>query len=562
MATIQEIEDYKSFYTTQLYTNVRKEQKTDQAYIDDTFEVPEIKEPHHIYRSGMGSRIVDSPAENIITSNPQVFITAKKETKTAQASATRWANVINECWIPMLQKQNPNPFKEFVKNLLGRGEGYIKVIHNEKWVTGDKEHYGLPIHFIILDPYVIYSSPEECDEGIPERVIVWYERQYRDVIVKYPFVPSPEIDKQSLVTWTEFYDRSSRYMAAGATPVTNGGVQTNLYGFPPFVRSFSGFGRRNYDGELASLIVSDIRRSRDLIHEECAVRSNLASIDFLFAHRPVTIIGKGLVADDIRDNVNFGSYDLNVIDADPAAIKIQDMDFAPDIATYKHHSDIINELTQRHPFIMAGMALGTSGRQQDMAESAAMRRYDSIMDNTENAFATAMCMAIKECKAIPGLLPDGIKEEDLELDYHIKVKLKAKDPIEDDRKITLGDRLWNMGKGSISLNTFHTQYQGMTEEQSKKEIAKMLADQITIFNPDMAAVMGMVAAEESSMQDWLEKARERRAMMEQGAKGMMEEPNPSSIERSKGEQQTQQGRETAVEPNRGARNAPTNYNRS
>ena len=561
MATVSEIDELRSFYITQLYTNVRKEQRTDQTYIDDSFVVPEIQEPHTLYRSGLGSRIVDAPAENIITSNPQVFIIPKNPTKSALASAERMAEVVNTIWIPTLQKQNPNPFKEFVKNLLGRGEAYIKTVHNERWVTGQKVREGLPIHFIVLDPFVVYGSPEENDEGIPDKVIVWYERQYRDVIVKYPDVPNRNTDK-GLIQWLEYYDRTSRYMVAGETPVTGGGVQTNLYGFAPFVRKYSGFGRRNFDGELANLIVSDIKRSRDLIKEECAVRSNLASIDFLFAHRPRTIIAKGLDREDLRENLSYGAYDLNYIDADPSVVKVEDMNIVPDATTYKHHADIIAELNQRHPFIMFGTPWGSSGRQQDMTSNSAMRRYDSIMENTEYAWATAIKMAFKECKIIPNLVPDGIHDSDLDLDYEVKVKLKAKDPIEDDRKITLGDRLWNAGKGSISLRRFHVEYQGLTEEESKKEIARMLADQITIYNPDIAAVMGMVAAEESGMEEWLQKAKERRAMMEQsGAQGMMEQNPASTTERIQGETQTPTGMEMGTEPNRGARTPPVAYNR-
>jgi hypothetical protein len=184
------------------------------------------------------------------------------------------------------------------------------------------------------------------------------------------------------------------------------------------------------------------------------------------------------------------------------------------------------------------------------------------MDNTENAFATAIKMAFKECQVIPGLIPDGIRETDLEMDYEVEVKLKAKDPIEDDRKITLGDRLWSAGKGSISLKRFHTQYQGLTDEESDKEIARMLADQVTIYNPDIASVMGMVAAEESGMEEWLQKAKERRTMIEQsGAQGMREEQTPSAQQRTQGEVQTPLGQEIGTEPNRGARVPPEAYTR-
>lgn len=209
---------------------------------------------------------------------------------------------------------------------------------------------------------------------------------------------------------------------------------------------------------------------------------------------------------------------------------------------------------------MAGFPQGTSGRQQDMTEVAAMRRYDSVVENTEWAFATALKMAIKLCATIPNLKPEGISQKDLETEFDIEVRLKAKDPIAEDRRITLGDRLWNSGKGSISLSRFHTEYQGLTEDESKREIAKMLADQITIYNPDVAAVMGMVAAEESGMEIYLEKAQQRRIQME-GQKGMRQPTPPTGEERIQGETQTPIGQELGVKAPVGARQSPEGYTR-
>ena len=88
----------------------------------------------------------------------------------------------------------------------------------------------------------------------------------------------------------------------------------------------------------------------------------------------------------------------------------------------------------------------------------------------------------------------------------------------------------------------------------------MLADQITIYNPDVAAVMGMVAAEESGMEIWLEKARQRREQME--AQPGLREPLPkTSVERIQGETETELGREMGTEGQRGARVAPSRYTR-
>ena len=386
-----------------------------------------------------------------------------------------------------------------------------------------------------------------------------YDRQYRDVIVKYPSVPEPMNLERQVIQWLEYYDRSVRYMVAGETPVTTGGVQTNLYGFTPFVRKYSGFGRRNYDGELAHLIVSDLRRSRDLIREECAVRSNLASIDFLFAHRPRTIVAKGLDPETIRDSISYGAYDLNYIDASPADVRVDDMNITPDNTTYKHHADIVAELNQRHPFILSGFPWGTSGRQQDITRSSAMRRYDSVVDNTENAFATAIKMALKECKIIPGLLPDGLQEKDLELEYEIKVQLKAKDPVEEDRKATLGSRLY--AQGQIDLETNLTQYQGKTKTEAEEIITNILVELVTFKNPAVAQVLGRKAAEKAGLSDEIEQAEREAAEASKQQATLMRTPPASSVDNMMGEVGSPEGREMIdmALSNKGQRSPPERY---
>ena len=556
MLSKEDIEKIKERYVNALYTQVRAEQKTDQQYIDDTFDVPEIKEPHHIYRAGLGQRIVDAPAEQIVVSNPQVFFHPRNPTKTAQESALKLSEIVNSQWLPILQRQNPNIFREFIKAQLGRGEAFFKVSHNELWRKGDKT--GLPVRFIVPEAMVVYASPEETDEGVPEKVIVYFQiAQYKDLIPKYPFLAERDATKAEMVTWWEFYDKETRYVELDGTPITQGGVQPNIYGFTPFVRKYSGFGRRSPDGELANLIVSDIKRSRDLVREECAMRSNMASVMFLFAHKPKTLITSGTVdIDKMQDEMQYGEYSVNVIQGVPADTRFVETDISLTPDVFRRHADIIAELNQRHPFIMAGFPWGTSGRQHDLTQLSAMRRYDSTVENTEYAFATAIKMALRICSIVPNLRPDRISQKDLETEYDIEVKLKAKDPIEEDRNITLGDRLWARGQGSISLQKFHVDYQGMTEDESKREVARIIADQLTIYNPDIAAVMGMVAAEEGGMIEWLEKARMKRQQME-GEKGLREPPPKTSAERIEGEVQTLMGKEESVM--RGARQSPERY---
>jgi len=170
-----------------------------------------------------------------------------------------------------------------------------------------------------------------------------------------------------------------------------------------------------------------------------------------------------------------------------------------------------------------------------------MRRYDTVIENTELEWATAFETALMICKSIPALwsaLP--LQEADKDSVYRCLVRLKAKDPIEADRLSTLGERLWNGGNGSIDLMTNLTEYQGRTESAAKAIIARGLVDKLTLYNPDVASVMGMMFAEETGLDKLIEQARTRRMQMEQG--GGMQEPM-----------------EQAPEGTRGARTPPRGY---
>ena len=555
METEQNIANLKKRYIDILYGQTRREQKEDLEFINDTFNVEAVKKPHKVVRLGLGYEIVNAPGEQIVTSNPQANIEVLKGGKGAEE---RISQVVNG-WIDVLRRQNPNPFKESVSNKLGRGENYIKVIHNESWVTKGQRRYGLPVFFLIPDPMVIYGSPEEDEDGVPSRLIVSCERQPSELVVRYPWW-RPEKDEK-LVEWFEYWDPGTKQFEADGVIVLR---KPNIYGRVPYVRRYSGFGRRSPDGELSNLIVSDIRNSRGLIEEICVMESDIASVLHLSAHKPKLITAAGKVRREQIQELKFGTYKVNIIDelGDLSQFQLKDLEIdQPTMEAFQHLASLKADLRQRHPFIMAGFPLGTSGRQQGMTDVAAMRRYDTIVENTETEWATAFEMALKICQAVPTLVPVGLQKTDLDADIKCEVKLKAKDPIEEDRLITLGDRLRRLPNPGIDIETFHTQFMGYTKEDSKKIQAKMLADMVTIYNPSWAEVMGMVAAEEGGMTDWLERAGAKRKTLEKQQGALAQMPPPTTQERALGEVETEAGREYPIEPGRGARRPPIRYTR-
>jgi len=551
MTSVEEILKLKERYL-ELYGTVRTEQNTDKTYIEDTFTVG-VTEPHKVLRLGLGYEIVNAPADQIVTSNPQAFVEVLKG---REDSGKRIGKFINK-QIDILKRQNPNPFKESVKNKGGRGENYIRLFHNERWVLKPIDKTGMPVFFSTPDPMVMYGSPEEDVNGVPNIVIVKYERQPSEVILKYPHWTNPKLrDKKDRVDWFEYWDKDTVYCEADGEQVK---YNPNPYKIVPFVRKYSGFGRRSPDGELSNLIVSDIRYSRGMIENVCESLSDISSVIRLSAHKGKTVFAADKVDDEQIKNLQFGEYVINVLDGLGSLdrLKIEDINVdQPSAEAVAHVNNMMANLTRRHPFILAGFPIGENARQQGMSETAGMKRYDTVIENTELEWGTAFEMMFKVMKSIPTMLPEGLKEEDLDTPFRCIVKLKAKDPIEEDRLITLGDRLWAKGEGSINLRTFLTEFQGRTADETEDIIANILVDRLTLYNPDVAEVMGMVFAEESGMEKWIQAAQERR--QEMGTRpGLEGQAPPTTQQRTQGEAQGVQ----SVEPNRGGRNPPGRYTR-
>lgn len=553
MITREKCREWKDHLVDVVYTQTRSEQQKDLEYINDTFLVDEIKEPHKTYRSGIGRKMVDAPAEEIVTANPQAFIRTKKDD-----IAERLSRETNS-QIRLLQLQNPNIFKESVKNKLAKGESVIQLVHNKRWVVKPINRAGLPVLFLQPDPMITYCDPKEDDSGwlpnvgVPNRVVMFYQRTLLDVITRYPSWSNPkkrDLKKNSFVDWIEYWDKETHFIEIDGETIVH---RPNPYGFVPFVRKFAGFGSKQESGDLSSLIMTDIRFSRDLIHEECVLRSNIASIHNLFAHRPRLITSPDVINEkDLRENLSFGAYDLNILAPFPLGAEIKQDDFEPPTLEMEQHlRDIKMEINQRCPFIMSGWPMGETGRQQQLAAMSAKKRYYTVVENTEQEFAVAMEMAFAICRKIPTLdkLPE-LNKNDLKTIFTCEIRLKAKDPIEEDRLHTLGSR--HRQAGEIDLETLHTQYMGMTKDESKTVRAKLYVD-MAMMNPAIQQLMAMQAAKEHGMEEALQ-------MIQQGM--LPGGTSPTGQQRLMGETQTQAGTEMGTQPNRGARFPPERFVRN
>lgn len=552
MASVKDIQDLQKYLVDTYHAKRVREQEIDEQYRKDTFAVPFIQDETWIVRTGKGGRMVDAPAEHILTENPQVFRYAHR--KGATDAQEKVAKVLNN-WSHRLLWQVPQPYKQFVKNLLGRGEAWLYVVHNELFNPDDPN--SMPIKIITHDPLLVFIDPEGGEEdGVPGRVLLYYLRTADNIKRAYPFWTWKN---QRTRKWEEkipflmFYDKDTRYLEADEEALltdkkgnlSNGtGIQENIYGFVPFIHAYSGFGSGSVDGDPAELAVGRLRNVRDLLGEQCAIRSTINTLIHKFAHKPVdlTYPAEGPApSGDIGKEYDRGLNAFNLIGMPAGSeMKESNIDQLPDQALFQHLYNIEQNINQEDPLGLTGQALGTSGRQQDMAEESALRRYTTIVENTAHSFAKILGMGLRICEKIPNMMPKGMSKTDIGGYYECEVELKATDPIEQDRLRTLGSRLYQMGE--IDAETNLTKYQGYTQNEAREIMAKRLVDNVTINSPIVAEILGRQFAQEAGMEQQYEAILQ--AMKEgggQGGGGIGSQGGPPR----EGNIQTQLGREQA-----------------
>ena len=516
------------------YRGLRTEQRTDETYYNDEFATPLIQQPYHVVRTRRATRLVETPAEHIITSNPQVFVEGRNNTQIARDTATKQAKLFNH-WVSRLKLNNPDPIKEFVKNLLLRGEAYFQVLFNEGW---DKENDNdLPVWFLTPDPMLVMAYPEE-DYGIPKAVIVKYKRLSWIVKEKWPDWAG---SGKKEIDWLEYWDKDVRYFEADGKPVLKDEIQKNIYGFVPCVHAYSGLGKSSPDGKPESLAVSILRNARPLLLEECQLRSMIDSIVHLYTHPTIDLLPQDIQAEA---RLNQFQYKLTPgeINPIPYGIKVEkDRGTPPSAELFTHLQDVEYRLDLLMPKVMAGIATSSrsSGRLEDLLYSYTTFKYDTIVENTEKALGRAIDLGRRIMVKIPKMLPvtitasiikDGkkvpeeqtIKKEDLLEEHRITAQLQAADPVEEDRRALLFRTYYT--DGIIDWKTCLVEGLGKTPSEAEDIINQTIADKALLQTG--SPLLGLIvkrAFENLGMQDELEALKTDQAQQQRMATALQQQ---------------------------------------
>lgn len=506
MITVSEIKALKEYLVNVYHSKRVRQQADDENFTNDNFSISYLPDEVPKMATGKAYRMVSAPAEHIITSNPQLFRTAVKNSDTD--SANRIAKLGNK-WLRILSQQNPNPFKLFVKKLLGQGEGWIYVLPNEEGL--------MPFDLIIPDPKIIYEDDWAGEvEGVPERILVCYDRIAENIKRGYPdfkWLNQKERKWSEKIPYFMYIDKDVRYIEAdgepllkekGGEPYNGSGLQENFYGFVPFVHAYAGFGETNADGDPASLCKSRITHCRDLIREYTAIRSVINFLIFQFAYPPLDYQYDPTTGftppPEFAEKYDRSPKSLNIVPVTPGSKgMVKGVDQLPDAQLFNHLYNVEKQIDEEDPLGLVGQVSGTSGRQQIDAKEASLRRYDTVVENTSHAFETAFSLMFKMCNMRPSLYPEELNKNDFKDNYSCTIELRSEDPIE--AQITRADGDRKFTNGVIDWETNLTQYQGYTQEQAQRIMDKRIVDDVVMNDPVIRQLIATQIAREMGLEE-------------------------------------------------------------
>jgi hypothetical protein len=502
-----------------------KEQKTDQDYYDDKFEV-QISDPHQIVRAGDAARIVDIDCSNIDVTNPIIFCEPRKKTDREIERASKKARFLNH-WVKQLIGQ----IEEHKRNNMLRGEAWYQIEFNDSY---DNAENSIPFRITAQDPLIIFADPTETG-GVPRRVIKSCKMNVGQVEQIFPDWSNPQkrADNGEGVDYLAFWNSQNRFAEADNQAVIP--LQKNIFGFVPFVHCYSSFGKNSPEGKPESLVVGRIRKIRGKLRHKCEFTSRLSSNIALYTNPVVKVEQAVENAGEAptEEELDFGPGKVIVIPYGWRAEIYQGE--VPSAETFAYLNRLDYELGLEVPPAAMGMASTSraTGRQEDIYLEVYRGKYRIFLANIERALARALGLGLRiveyQLKNFPKTtkitlrstyVEEGkevIKEEllaaeDIDGDYGCKVEFKPDKELIQDRKIMLYRTL--AGEGRVSWKTMLMEGMGYSEDEAEDEIDETLAESAWRTNPELLGMVLTEAMEKSGHGDLLrrlEQDSQRRA---------------------------------------------------
>ena len=131
MTTRVEIDIFHRNITGSRSDNKRDEQRIDQSFFLDNYDMPLIKDPKYQIRTGYVAGMLNGISSQMIGKNPRCFTKPRSdENESTKEAAARVATESNR-WLKSWLLSLKNPFRQTFKTNNMYGETWIYMVHDQ-----------------------------------------------------------------------------------------------------------------------------------------------------------------------------------------------------------------------------------------------------------------------------------------------------------------------------------------------------------------------------------------------------------------------------------------------
>ena len=496
---LQELESMMISYYAQ---TTKKRNRADQMYRHDVSGLMQVPEGMEVHESSTPSLMVDNLRDQIRTDEPIVTYQPTGRSQLAaefKEVAQMWAaGVLHEVSASSLI----DPVQQVVHDFLLRGAGCIKFLIDPEYMLppgGDEDSDTGMFPWLVkaVDPFSVFPAPGskrtpsyvlECQTRTVLDMQMHYADHWHDPIVRRGGKKRKPSDP---VKWLEFWSgptfKDGKQVDPGQYVVEADGIriidEPNPYAVLPYVFSYSGLGRANFDGEPSHLSEGILDSVVGELEEEIRIKTAWAH-QWLFSAYP-----RLLTTDDPRRvrrqfMVSAGS----VIKYNPGE-KPEWMEQAPpneamlrflEVITANIQRKVSPSLTERPSGVDAGIHQALLLGQALKVISPIRRALDIMGGELLNGMARQM-----KALSLKMNVSGGTERQDRMVNgsdwkaFTFKVQFEAIDPVENDRRMLAGLALRREradGLPLISRRTFMERYMGGVIENIDDEEAQLIAE--------------------------------------------------------------------------------------
>ena len=519
------LSELESMMISYYAATTKKRNRSDKMYRHDVQGLMQVPEGMDVHESSTPSLMVDNLRDQIRTDEPIVTCQASGKSQSAlqfkEVSQMWAAGVLHQVSSSALI----DPIQQVVHDFLLRGAGCIKFLIDPEYMLppgGDEDTDTGMFPWLVkaIDPLSVFPAPGS--KRTPEYVLECQTRTVLDMQMHYaehwhdPIVRrnGKKRNPSDPVKWLEFWSgptfKDGKQIDPGQYVVEADGIriidQPNPYSVLPYVFSYSGLGRSNFDGEPSHLSEGILDSVVGELEEEIRIKTAWAH-QWLFSAYP-----RLLTTDDPRRvrrqfMVSAGS----VIKYNPGE-KPEWMEQQPpneamlrflEVITANIQRKVSPSLTERPSGVDAGIHQALLLGQALKVISPIRRALDIMGGELLNGMAKQM-----KSLSINMNVHGGTERQDRMVHgrdwkaFTFKVEFEAIDPVENDRRMLAGLALRREradGLPLISRRTFMERYMGGVIDNIDDEEAQLIAEaavaQLVASGQLLQSVMAEVQAD-------------------------------------------------------------------